>query len=72
VLVPNGNIGETLTVLPIKLDGGTYGYFYGGKLLLTVDYDYVQKVQGFYTEMTSLVVPNLPQYMWYLTPYATA
>jgi hypothetical protein len=72
VLVPNGNIGETLTVLPIKLDGGTYGYFYGGKLLLTIDYDYVQKVQGFYTEMTSLVVPNLPQYMWYLTPYATA
>lgn len=72
VLLPDGNLGETLTVEPLMLSGGTYGTFYDGRLLLTVDYDYVQKLQAYYTEMTSLVVPDKPQYMWYLTPYASA
>lgn len=72
VLVPDGNLGETLTVEPITLAGGTYGTFYGGRLLMTVDYDYVKKLQAYYTEMTSLVVPDKPQYMWYLHPYAKA
>ena len=68
VLVPDGNIGRVLTVEPIALPGGTYGSFYDGKLLLTIDVDAVKKCQAFHTEMTSLVVPEVPQYMWYLYP----
>lgn len=70
VFVPNGNLGEILTVEPIAIDGGTYATFYGGRLLLTVDVDTTYKCQSFNTEMTSLVVPNKPQYMWYLKPNA--
>ena len=68
VLVPDGNIGRVLTVEPIALPGGTYGSFYDGRLLLTVGVDPVKKCQSFNTEMTSLVVPEVPQYMWYLYP----
>ena len=70
VFVPNGELGEILTVEPIAMDGGTYATFYGGRLLLTVDVDAKYKCQSFNTEMTSLVVPNKPQYMWYLKPNA--
>lgn len=68
VLVPDGNLGEILTVEPIKLPltNGTYGEFYGGRLLTTVDYDVMKKIQYYQTEMTSLVVPSVPQYMFYL------
>ena len=69
VLVPDGALGEVLTVEPISF-GGTAGTFYGGRLLLTVGVDYVKKCQSFNTEMTSLVVPDKPQYMWYLHPYS--
>lgn len=68
VLVPDGTIGRVLTVEPIALPGGTYGSFYDGRLLLTVGVDPVKKCQSFNTEMTSLVVPEVPQYMWYLYP----
>ena len=68
VFVPDGNIGVVKTVEPIAIEGGQYGSFYGGKLLLTVGVDYVKKCQGFYTEMTSLVIPSVPQFMWYLYP----
>lgn len=70
VFVPDGNLGEILTVEPIAIEGGTYATFYGGRLLLTVDVDDKYKCQSFNTEMTSLVVPNKPQYMWYLKPNA--
>ena len=70
VFVPDGNLGEILTVEPIAIEGGTYATFYGGRLLLTVDVDAKYKCQSFNTEMTSLVVPNKPQYMWYLKPNA--
>lgn len=70
VFVPDGDLGEILTVEPIAIEGGTYGTFYGGRLLLTVDVDAKYKCQSFNTEMTSLVVPNKPQYMWYLKPNA--
>ena len=68
VLVPNGNLGEVLTVEPLRLplNNGTYGDFYGGRLLLTVDFEFQQKIQYFSSEMTSLVVPNKPQTMYYL------
>jgi len=70
VYVPDGNIGVVKTVEPIAIEGGQYGSFYGGKLLLTVGVDYVKKCQSYNTEMTSLVVPSVPQYMWYLFPNA--
>ena len=70
VFVPDGNIGVVKTVEPIAIEGGNYGSFYGGKLLLTVGVDYVKKCQSYNTEMTSLVIPTAPQYMWYLYPNA--
>ena len=70
VYVPDGNIGVVKTVEPIAIEGGQYGSFYGGKLLLTVGVDYVKKCQSYNTEMTSLVIPSVPQYMWYLFPNA--
>ena len=66
--LPDGNIGETLTVIPIKVGPGTYANFYGGKLLMTVDNDPFYKVQRFGTEMTSLPVPSMPNDMLYLRP----
>lgn len=70
VLVPDGQLGVVKTVEPIAIDGGQYASFYGGKLLLTVGVDYVKKCQSYNTEMTSLVIPSVPQYMWYLFPNA--
>ena len=70
VFVPDGNIGVVKTVEPIAIEGGQYGSFYGGKLLLTVGVDYVKKCQSYNTEMTSLVIPSVPQFMWYLFPNA--
>ena len=68
VLVPDGTLGRVQTVEPIAIQGGTYGSFYDGRLLLTVDVDPVRKCQAFHTEMTSLVVPEQMNYMWYLYP----
>jgi len=68
VLVPDGNIGEILTVEPILLDGGDYAFYYGRKLAITIGKDYEKKCQSYNSEMTSLVVPDKPQYMWYLYP----
>ena len=70
VFVPDGNIGTVKTVEPIAIEGGNYGSFYGGKLLLTIGVDFVKKCQSYNTEMTSLVIPSVPQYMWYLYPNA--
>lgn len=72
VFVPDGSLGEVLTVEPITVQGGTYGNFYDGRLLLTVGVDAVKKCQSYNTEMTSLVVPDKPQYMWYLHPYSAS
>lgn len=70
VFVPDGNIGEVLTVMPIRFQdpSATFGSFYGGRLVLTVQADAVEKCQGYFTEMTSLVVPECPQQMYYLYP----
>lgn len=74
VFVPNGQLGEVLTVMPIAFQNpaAKHATFYGGRLQLIVEADATKKCQGFYTEMTSLVVPNVPQYMWYLYPNPTA
>lgn len=68
VLVPDGNIGEILTVEPILLAGGEYAYAYGRKLAITIDKDYKKKCMSYNSEMTSLAVPNVPQYLWYIKP----
>ena len=68
VFVPNGELGEILTVEPIAIEGGTYATFYGGRLLMTVDVDAKYKCQSFNTEMTSLVVANRAHEMFYLKP----
>ena len=68
VFVPDGQIGVVKTVEPIAIEGGRYATFYGGKLLVTVGADFVKKCQSFNSEMTSLVIPQVPQYMWYLYP----
>ena len=68
VFVPDGEIGVVKTVEPIAIEGGNYGSFYGGKLLLTIGVDFVKKCQSYNTEMTSLVIPSVPQFMWYLYP----
>lgn len=70
VLVPDGTIGTVKTVEPIAIGGGDYATYYGGRLLLTVGADYVKKCQSFNTEMTSLVVPSVPQHFFYLHPYS--
>ena len=68
VIVPDGNIGEILTVEPILLEGGEYAYYYGRKLAITIGKDYVKKCLSYNSEMTSLVVPDKPQLMFYLFP----
>ena len=72
VFVPDGGVGTILSVMPITFQSAsaTYGRFYDGRLLLTVDADAVEKCQGYFTEMTSLVVPTSPQYLFYLFPLA--
>lgn len=68
VFVPDGNIGVVKTVRPIAIDGGVYGNFYDGRLLMTVGADYVKKCQSYNTEMTSLVIPTASNYFFYLYP----
>lgn len=68
VLVPDGKIGEILTVKPMLLNGGDYAFAYGRKLAITIGKDYVKKCLSYNSEMTSLIVPTSPRYMWYLFP----
>lgn len=70
VFVPDGNLGEIITVEPIAIAGGTYANFLDGRGLATIGADYEKKVQSFNTEMTSLAVPSLPQHFYYLKPNA--
>lgn len=70
VFVPDGTIGIVKTVRPIAIDGGVYGQFYDGRLLLTIGADYVKKCQSYNTEMTSLAIPTAVNYFWYLFPNA--
>lgn len=73
VLVPDGSLGEIHTVMPFAAPGAdAVANYYGGRLLLTVTSQPQRKIQQFETEMTTLVVPDKPQYMWYLHPYASA
>ena len=68
VLVPDGLLGDVKAVEPIKLPltNGAYAGYYGGRLLMTVDFNILRKIQYIETEMTTLVVPDKPKYMMYL------
>ena len=68
VLVPDGNLGNTLPVEPLRLPGGIYGDRMNGALLLSIVYDYQRKIQTYNTELTALVVPDKTPYMFYLYP----
>lgn len=68
VLVPDGKIGEVLTVEPLLINGGNYAFGFGGKLAFTVEADYTKKCQSYSGELTSLCVPDKPKWMWYLKP----
>lgn len=70
VFVPDGSLGEIITVEPIAIAGGTYAKFLGGRGLVTIQADYQKKVQSYNTEMTSLVVPSIAQHFYYLKPCA--
>lgn len=73
VLVPDGSLGEIHTVQPFAAAGAdSTANFYGGRLLLTVTSQPQRKIQQFDSEMTTLVVPDKPQYMWYLHPYGAS
>jgi hypothetical protein len=68
-LVPDGKIGEILSVIPIyggQGDSGAYATYYDGRLLMTYDYKTRKKIQYIETEMTALVVPDKPKYMYIL------
>lgn len=68
-LVPDGKIGEILTVEPLLLEGGKYAFALDGKLAFTIAADYVNKCQSYGGELTSLCVPSYPRLMFYLKPY---
>lgn len=67
-LVPNGQIGETIAVAPIAVgEASSFAQYYGGRLLITYDYDARKKTQYMESELTALVVPDKPNYMHILT-----
>lgn len=66
-LVPDGNIGEILTVEPLLFEGGRYAFAFGRKAAFTIGTDYVKKCQSYGGEMTSVVAPDKPRLMFYLT-----
>lgn len=70
VFVPDGNVGEIVTVEPIAIAGGTYANFLDGRGLVTIDADYRRKIQTYNSEMTSLTVATAAQNFFYLKPCA--
>ncbi|MBO7323408.1 MAG: major capsid protein [Bacteroidales bacterium] len=68
VLVPDGNIGEILTVEPLLFEGGQYAFGLNGKLAFTIEADYTAKCQSYSGELTSVCAPNKPKLMLYLKP----
>jgi hypothetical protein len=70
VFVPDGSLGEIVTVEPIAIAGGTYANFLDGRGLVTIDADYRRKIQAYNSELTSLAVPSLAHYFFYLKPCA--
>lgn len=67
VFVPNGNIGTIKTVTPLTPDTtGIYGTIFNGKGLIKYSYNVKTMVQDWWSELTSLCVPNMSNDMYYL------
>lgn len=67
-LVPDGQIGETIAVAPYAVgDASNFAEYYGGRLMITYDFDVRKKTQYIESELTALVVPDKPKYMHILT-----
>ena len=67
-LVPDGQIGETIAVAPYAVgDASNFAEYYGGRLMITYDFDVRKKTQYMESELTALVVPDKPKYMHILT-----
>lgn len=68
-LVPDGKIGEILSAIPIKINPSAsahYAEYYGKRLLMTYEYNYLSKVQNIVTQMLALAVPVVPKRMYLL------
>ena len=48
-------------------EGGRYAFAFGRKAAFTIGTDYVKKCQSYSGEMTSVVAPDKPRLMFYLT-----
>ena len=68
VLVPDGKIGDILTVEPLLYEGGRYAFALDGKVAFTIETDYLKKCQAYGGELTTLTVPDRPRLMRYLKP----
>ncbi len=67
VIVPNGNIGTIKTVMPLSPDPtGIAGSIFDNKGLIKYSYDIKTSVQEWWSELTSLCVPNQSLNMYYL------
>ena len=67
VFVPNGNIGTIKTVTPLTPDTtGIYGSIFNGRGLIKYSYNVKTMVQDWWSELTSLCVPNMSNDMYYL------
>ncbi len=69
VLVPDGALGTIKAVEPIAVPdpAARIAFFDGGRTLLKQWYNTQTNTQYIESELTTLVVPNMPQYMLYLT-----
>lgn len=64
-LIPDGQIGTIKAVQPLLLDDLTTraAWFDGGRTLITQRFDSATKTMYVESEMATLCVPNMPQYM---------
>lgn len=69
VLVPDGSLGTIKAVEPIAVPdpAARLAWYDGGRTIMKQWYNTQTNTQYIETELTALVVPNKPQYMFYLT-----
>lgn len=66
-LVPNGTIGETMALAPLRVgDERHFAEYHGGRLLFTYEFLPREKEQIIETEMTMLSLPTRPNDMFIL------
>lgn len=73
VLVPDGIIGDIVTLRPLPIGRPeNFEYFLGGRGLIITDWDVHKKVEYIETELTATPVLGMPQYMFYIDFMGTA